>query len=92
MAKVFKKYIDNITCPMVPSCRFLRWGERVVGRPVGDRLRMNVDNFDEAYELLSSHGFKNFYEDKIVQTESFKSAIMISPSGFAFNVIEHIKK
>ena len=55
-------------------------------------IRMNVDNFDEAYELLSSHGFKNFYEDKIVQTESFKSAIMISPSGFAFNVIEHIKK
>ena len=55
-------------------------------------IRMNVDSFDEAYELLSSHGFKNFYGDKIVETRSFKSAIMIAPSGFAINLIEHIKK
>jgi len=54
-------------------------------------IRMNVDNFDEAYELLSSRGFKNFYEGKILETKSFRSAIMIAPSGFAINLIEHIK-
>ena len=55
-------------------------------------IRMNVDNFDEAYELLCSRGFKNFYGDKTVDTESSKSAMMISPSGFGINLIQHIKK
>jgi hypothetical protein len=52
-------------------------------------IRMNVDNFDEAYEILVARGFKNFYGDDTVKTSSAKSAIMISPSGFAFNLIEH---
>ena len=54
-------------------------------------IRMNVDNFKEAYELLLSHGFKNFYGDQTVETKSSTSAIMISPSGFAINLIKHIK-
>ncbi len=54
-------------------------------------IRMNVDNFDEAYELLVSHGFKNFYGDKVVDRETSKSAMMISPSGFAINLIYHVK-
>ena len=54
-------------------------------------VRMNVDNFDEAYQLLVSHGFKNFYGDHITGTRTGKSAIMISPTGFAINLIQHIK-
>ena len=54
-------------------------------------IRMNVDNFDEAYEFLTARGFKNFYGDKTVDRKSSKSAIMISPSGFAINLIQHIK-
>lgn len=54
-------------------------------------IRINVDNFDEAYELLTAHGFKNFYGDKTVDTKSSESAIMISPSGFAINLVQHIK-
>ena len=54
-------------------------------------IRMNVDNFDEAYQLLISHGFKNFYGDHITGTRTGKSAIMISPTGFAINLIQHIK-
>lgn len=54
-------------------------------------IRMNVDDFDEAYSLLEAYGFKNFYGDKTVGTSSSKSAFMISPSGFAFNLVQHIK-
>ena len=55
-------------------------------------IRMNVDNFDEAYKMLTERGFKNFYGDKAVETKSSKSALMISPSGFAINLVQHIKK
>ncbi len=54
-------------------------------------IRMNVDDFDAAYRLLQQHGFKNFYGDGTAETKSSKSAIMISPSGFAINLIQHIK-
>ena len=54
-------------------------------------IRMNVDNFGEAYELLKSHGFKNFYGDQTVAMKSSESTIMISPSGFAINLVQHIK-
>ena len=55
-------------------------------------IRINVDDFDEAYQLLLSRGFKNFYGDKITETGSAKSAMMISPSGFGINLIQHIKQ
>lgn len=55
-------------------------------------IRMNVDNFDEVYEMLRSRGFKNFYGDQTVGTKTSESAMMISPSGFAINLIEHIKE
>ena len=54
-------------------------------------IRMNVDDFDEVYKLLTEHGFRNFYGDKTVETKSSKSALMISPSGFAINLVQHIK-
>lgn len=55
-------------------------------------IRMNVDNFDEAYAFLTARGFKNFYGDQTVGTKSSESAIMISPSGFIINLIQHIKE
>ena len=54
-------------------------------------IRMNVDNFDEAYEFLLSKGFKNPRPDATVETKTNKSACMISPSGFAFDLCQHIK-
>ncbi|MCR4628175.1 VOC family protein [[Clostridium] aminophilum] len=54
-------------------------------------IRMNVDNFDEAYQLLTKHGFKNFYGEQTVSTGTSKSAVLISPSGFTINLIEHLK-
>ncbi|MBP5261863.1 MAG: hypothetical protein J6Z43_07050, partial [Clostridiales bacterium] len=53
-------------------------------------IRMNVDNFDEAYEMLISKGFRNSQGDKTVDSATNKSAMMISPSGFAFDLCQHI--
>ena len=54
-------------------------------------IRMNVDNFDEAYEKLEALGFKNFYGQHQVDTKTAKSAMMISPGGFGINLVEHKK-
>ena len=55
-------------------------------------IQMNVDDFDEAIEILSAHGFKNMRGDgDVIDTGSSKTAVMISPSGFAVNVVWHIK-
>jgi len=53
-------------------------------------IRMNVDDFDEAYEFLTAHGFKS-PTNRTVDTRSNKSAMMVSPSGFAFDLCQHIR-
>ena len=55
-------------------------------------IRMNVDDFDEAYELLKAHGFENFYGDHLIDTPSAKSAMMISPGGLMINLVYHKKE
>ena len=54
-------------------------------------IRMNVDDFDSAYQLLLKNGFKNVYGEKTVDTATSRSAVLISPSGFAINLIRHKK-
>lgn len=54
-------------------------------------IRMNVDNFDDAQELLVRHGFKPS-PTGIVTDSSSKSIGMYAPSGFSFSLVEHIKK
>ncbi len=55
-------------------------------------IRMNVDHFEEAYEFLLSKGFINPRGDHTVDTKTNKSCMMISPSGFAFDLCQHIKE
>ena len=55
-------------------------------------IRVNVDDFDEAYELLTSRGFKKAPGTDIVDTGSAKALLMIAPSGFLLELIQHIKK
>ena len=55
-------------------------------------IRMNVDDFDEAAEMLLSNGFR---KSKIVgesYTPTSKYAFFVSPSGFVIDLIKHIKK
>lgn len=55
-------------------------------------IRVNVRDFEEAYKLLEEKGFKNAQGDKITKTPSSVATMMISPSGFAINLGEHIKE
>lgn len=53
-------------------------------------IRMNVDDFDAAKELLESHGFTASPQGNATDSSS-KSIGMFSPSGFSFSLVEHIK-
>lgn len=53
-------------------------------------IRMNVDDLDEAYALLTAHGFKAV-DGSTSLTSSSKSVLMASPSGFAIDIVKHIK-
>jgi hypothetical protein len=55
-------------------------------------IRMNVRDFDEAYKMLEEKGFKNAQGDKITNTPSSVATMMVSPTGFAINVGEHIRE
>ena len=55
-------------------------------------IRMNVRNFDEAYEFLTARGFKNAQGGKVTDTGTSKATLMVSPSGFAISLAEHIRK
>lgn len=56
-------------------------------------VQMNVRDFDEAMGILEAHGFKNMNgEGTVIDTGSSKTAIMMSPSGFAINVVYHVRK
>lgn len=54
-------------------------------------IRMNVPDFDEAFEMLQEQGFK-IKSGRILETESSKSAMVVSPTGFAFDLCQHIRK
>ena len=55
-------------------------------------IRMNVDNFDEAKAILVEHGFVNQNAGQTVETSSSRSEFMVSPSGFAIDLVKHVKK
>ena len=53
-------------------------------------IRMNVDDLDEAFNLLTAHGFKAVDGSNSL-TPSSKSVLMTSPSGFGIDIVKHIK-
>ncbi len=58
-------------------------------------IRMNVDNLEEATELLKAHGFRMARHEaasETVDTGTSKFNIMVSPSGFIVDVSQHIKE
>jgi len=55
-------------------------------------IRMNVDYYPEAYEILTDYDFRNAkYNEDAVFTQKAKQSRMISPSGFQIDLIHHIK-
>lgn len=55
-------------------------------------IRMNVDDFDAAYQLLTDHGFKTANGRPATETDSSKGLLMLSPSGFGITLVKHIRK
>lgn len=55
-------------------------------------IRMNVDDFEEAYQLLTEHGFKPADGRPVTITESVKAQRMVAPSGFSISLIQHIRE
>ena len=54
-------------------------------------IRMNVSSFEEAYQILTDHGFKGVSDEKARDTGSSRSAMLVAPSGFTITIVEHIK-
>ncbi len=56
-------------------------------------IRINVDNFDEAVELLKSKGFTLPQKTGggVLETETNKSALVVSPTVYAFDLCMHKK-
>ncbi len=55
-------------------------------------IRINVDNYEEAYDFFISKGFREARGFAPSTTKSSKYAYLVSPSGFIIDVCEHIKK
>lgn len=55
-------------------------------------IRMNVDNFEEARDFLTAHGFKKAPGIDEIYPEHAMVLLMVSPSGFAIELIQHIKE
>ena len=55
-------------------------------------ISINVDNFQEALEFFTSHGFVNTRGEKVTETSSSVDTFLISPSGFGVVISEHIKE
>lgn len=54
-------------------------------------IRMNVDDFDAACDLLAAHGFKKAPGVETVELKRSKLLMMVSPGGFCIEVVQHIK-
>jgi hypothetical protein len=56
-------------------------------------IEINVDNFQEAYDFFIGKGFINPRgEDRVTDTSSSKATMLFSPSGFAVNIVEHLRE
>lgn len=52
-------------------------------------VRINVDDFDEAYKWLTEAGYSAYEE--IFETEHAKGAMMVGPVGFTIYLVQHLK-
>lgn len=51
-------------------------------------VRVNVSDFDETYAELSAQGYKPYNSEK-VDSKLSRSALMMSPEGIPYIIIEH---
>ena len=71
-------HVDVVEVPMIPQTY--------------TAIRINVDNFEEAYDFFMSRGFRQSKFIGPSTTASSKYAYLVSPTGVIIDVCEHIKK
>ena len=71
-------HVDVVEVPMIPQTY--------------TTIRINVDNFEEAYDFFMSRGFRESKFAPPSTTASSKYAYLVSPSGVIIDVCQHIKK
>jgi hypothetical protein len=54
-------------------------------------IQINVDNFREAYDFFTAHGFIDPRGDKTTVTSSDEATMLFAPSGFPVVISEHFK-
>ena len=55
-------------------------------------VSISVDDFQAAYDLLLAHGFVNSRgADRVTETGSSRSALLLSPTGYAVMLTQHVK-
>lgn len=54
-------------------------------------IRINVDDFNEAYDFLVERGFKSMTGKPATETESSRGLSLMSPSGIIIVLCQHIK-
>ena len=70
-------HVDVVEVPVIPQTY--------------SAIRINVDNYDEAYEFFMSKGFREAKGFPPSTTASSKYAYLVSPTGFIIDLCEHIK-
>ena len=70
-------HVDVVEVPIIPQTY--------------SAIRINVDNFEEAYAFFMAHGFREAKGFAPGTTASSKYAYLVSPTGIIFDVCEHIK-
>ena len=70
--------VDGVEVPVIPRTY--------------SAIRINVDDYDEAYEFFMSRGFREAKGFAPSTTASSKYAYLVSPTGFIIDLCQHIKK
>lgn len=55
-------------------------------------IRMNVDDFDTAHDILIANGFTELYPDAPHDSTTHIGREMISPTGLTITLMQHIRK
>ena len=71
-------HVDVVEVPVIPQTY--------------SAIRINVDDYDEAYAFFMSRGFREARGFAPGTTASSKYAYLVSPTGFIIDLCEHIKK
>ena len=71
-------HVDVVEVPVIPQTY--------------SAIRINVDDYDEAYAFFMSRGFRESKGFAPSTTASSKYAYLVSPTGFIIDLCQHIKK